>query len=150
MTVIELITVIDAPIEACFELSLSIDLELKAARAHHIRAVSGVTSGIIGPGQQVLWKTKQFGITVSHMSEITGFQRPHFFQDSMLKGIFKSFKHDHFFQTLGVSRTEMRDRLSFSMPLWFLGTVSERLILRPRLIRLLELRNNLIKETAQS
>ena len=150
MTVIELITVIDAPIETCFELSLSLDLELKAARAHHIRAVSGVTAGIIGPGQQVVWKTKQFGITVSHMSEITGFQRPHFFQDSMVRGIFKAFQHDHFFQSLGVRQTEMRDRLSFSMPFWLMGIISERLVMRPRLIHLLELRNNLIKETAQS
>ncbi len=150
MTVIELITVIAAPIEACFELSLSIDLELKAARKHHIRAVSGVTSGIIGPGQQVVWTTRQFGITVSHMSEITGFQRPHFFRDSMVRGIFKSFQHDHFFQTLGPHRTEMRDRLSFSMPFWLMGTISERLVMRSRLLHLLELRNNMIKETAQS
>src|SRR5277367_1247038 len=43
--------VIEAPIETCFRLPLSIDLELKAAKTHHIRAVSGVTVGIIGAGQ---------------------------------------------------------------------------------------------------
>jgi hypothetical protein len=51
MTTIELIPPIEAPIEVCFQLSLSIDLELRAAQAQHVRAVSGVTSGIIGPGQ---------------------------------------------------------------------------------------------------
>lgn len=150
MTTIEVTTFIDAPIETCFELSLSIDLELKAARAHHIRAVSGVTSGIIGPGQRVGWKTKQFGITISHMSEITGFREPHFFQDRMVQGIFKSFNHDHFFQPLDGNRTEMHDVLSFSMPLWLMGAAAERLVMRPRLMHLLKLRNSLIKETAEA
>jgi hypothetical protein len=61
MTVIELITRIDAPIETCFELSLSIDLELKAAKAHHIRAVRGVTSGIIGPGNKLFGRPSNSG-----------------------------------------------------------------------------------------
>jgi len=150
MTTIELTTLIEAPVESCFQLSLSIDLELHAAKAHHIRAVNGVTSGCIGAGQQVAWKTRQLGITVSHVSEITGFQQPLFFQDSMVKGIFKSFQHDHFFQPLGVDKTEMRDSLRFSMPFWLLGIFSERLLIRSRLIRLLLLRNTLIKETAEA
>lgn len=149
MSTIELITLIDAPVETCFRLSLSIDLELKAAKAHHIKAVSGVTSGVIGPGQRVGWKTKQFGISVSHVSEITGFQPPLFFQDSMVQGMFKSFRHDHCFKPLGMNRTEMRDLLRFRMPFWLTGILSEQLIIRPRLIHLLLQRNGLIKETAE-
>jgi ligand-binding SRPBCC domain-containing protein len=150
MTTIELITLIEAPVETCFQLSLSIDLELKAAKAHRIRAVSGVTSGIIGPGQRVGWITRQFGIAVSHESEITGFERPLFFQDRMVKGLFGFFQHDHFFQPLDANKTEMRDSLCFSMPFWLMGAVSERLVVRSRLIQLLLLRNNVIKETAEA
>jgi hypothetical protein len=51
---------------------------------------------------------------------------------------------------LAVNKTEMRDSLRFSMPIWLMGAVSERLIMRPRLIRLLQLRNNLIKDTAEA
>jgi ligand-binding SRPBCC domain-containing protein len=150
MTAIELITPIDAPIEICFDLSISIDLELKAAQGSQLQAVSGVTTGAIGPGQRVGWKTKQFGIAVSHVSEITGFQRPLFFQDSMVEGIFKSFQHDHFFRPLGANKTAMRDLLRFSMPLRLMGAISERLIVRPRLKQLLLLRNRLIEETAMA
>jgi ligand-binding SRPBCC domain-containing protein len=150
MTTIELTTLIEAPVETCFQLSLSIDLELKAAKAHDIRAVSGVTSGVINAGQRVGWKTKQFGITVSHVSEITGFRRPLFFQDSMVKGIFRSFQHDHFFQSLGANKTEMRDSLRFSMPFWLMGAISEKLIIRSRMSQLLLLRNSLIRETAEA
>jgi ligand-binding SRPBCC domain-containing protein len=148
MTTIELITLIEAPIETCFHLSLSIDLELQAAKAHNLRAVSGVTSGAIGAGQRVGWKTKQFGITVSHLSEITKFEEPVFFQDQMITGIFQSFRHDHFFRSLDTNKTEMRDRMRFSMPVWLLGSIAERLIMRPRLVQLLLQRNNLIRETA--
>lgn len=148
MTTIELTTLIDAPVEICFQLSLSIDLELKAAASHRLKAVSGVTSGMIGPGQRVGWQSKQFGITVSHMSEITEFHHPTFFQDRMVHGIFQCFQHDHFFRPLSVNKTEMRDLLRFSMPSWLTGVIAERLIIRSRLTRLLQLRNRLIQETA--
>jgi ligand-binding SRPBCC domain-containing protein len=150
MTTIELTTFIHAPVETCFQHSLSIDLELEAARAYSLRAVGGVTSGTISAGQRVKWKTKQFGITVSHVSEITGFQEPLFFQDSMIKGIFKSFQHDHFLQPLGVNNTEMRDLLRFSMPFWLMSAISERVVMRSRMMHLLRLRNSLIKATAES
>jgi ligand-binding SRPBCC domain-containing protein len=150
MTTIDLVTLIHAPIDTCFQLSLDIDLEIKAARAHYLRAVRGVTSGMIGPGQRVKWKAKQFGVTVSHVSEITGFQAPQFFRDSMIAGVFKSFQHDHFFQPVGVDYTEMRDLLRFSMPFWLMGTLSERLLIRSRMLSLLRLRNDLIKEAGTS
>jgi len=142
MTTVELSTEIDAPVETCFQLALSIDLELEAAKTHHIRAVSGVTSGNIGPGQRVRW------ITVSHVSEISGYRQPLFFQDRMVKGTFQFFQHDHFFQPLRSDKTVMRDLLRFSMPFWLLGIVSERLIIRSRLTQLLLQRNHLIRKTA--
>jgi hypothetical protein len=146
---IELFTLIDAPAERCFELSLSIDLELRAAKGHRLRAVSGVTSGVIGPGQRVSWKTTQFGIVVSHTSEITGFERPVFFQDMMVRGLFRTFRHDHFFRAVSANRTEMRDEMRFSMPLWLMGVVAERLVVLPRLMGLLKQRNQAIKEAAE-
>jgi ligand-binding SRPBCC domain-containing protein len=148
MTAIELTTVIEAPVETCFQLSLSIDLELQAASAYRIKAVSGVTSGTIGAGERVGWETRQFGIDVSHVSQITGFERPLFFQDTMVKGMFGCFQHDHFFKPLGANRTEMRDSLRFSMPFWLMGRIAERLIVRPRLMQLLRSRNRLIAEKA--
>ena len=150
MTLIEATTSIAAPVETCFRLSLSIDLELKAAKSHCIRAVSGVTSGTIGPGDRVGWETRQFGIVVSHVSEITGFRPPVFFEDRMVEGLFQSFQHEHFFRALGPNNTEMRDVMRFRMPLYLLGLISERLFVRQRLTTLLKQRNCLIKETAES
>jgi len=150
MTLIELTTSIAAPVETCFRLSLNIDLELKAAKSHCMGAVSGVTSGSIGPGDRVGWETRQFGIVVSHMSEITAFSPPVFFEDRMVKGLFQSFQHEHFFRVLSPNKTEMRDVMRFRMPLYLLGAISERLVVRQRLIALLKQRNRVIKETAES
>ena len=150
MTVIELTTVIVAPVRICFELALSIDLVLEMGRSHHMRAVSGLTSGRIGAGERVGWKIKQFGITVSHVSEITGYEPPTFFEDRMVAGIFRSFQHDHFFRSVSNQETEMRDLLRFEMPFWLMGRISERLIVRRRFIRLLLERNQLLKRAAES
>lgn len=150
MTIIRLSTIIDAPIEACFHLSLSIDLELSAERQYEIKAVGGVTKGSIGLGQRVTWKTRQFGIWVTHTSEITRLQSPTDFQDAMVHGLFRSFKHDHFFRRVNPNRTEMRDELHFSMPVYLLGTITERLLVKRRLTYFLTARNALIKQTAES
>jgi ligand-binding SRPBCC domain-containing protein len=149
MTVIEQATVINAPIQTVFRLSLSIDLELEASRPIGLAAVGGVTSGTIGLGQRVKWTAKQFGVTVPHESEIAALGRPTYFQDRMIAGLFQSFQHDHFFTALGEHQTEMRDVLQFRMPWWLMAAISERLVVRRRLNRLLQLRNGLIKEKAE-
>jgi ligand-binding SRPBCC domain-containing protein len=150
MTTIHATTTIGAPIEACFDLSLSIDLELTSAQQYGIKAVGGITNGFIGLGERVTWKAKQFGIWVTHTSEITRLEPPSYFQDAMVRGIFCSFKHDHFFRRVNPNRTEMRDELHFSMPSYLLGTMTEHLLVKRRLANLLATRNALIKQAAES
>lgn len=149
VTVIELTTFINAPIHVCFDLSLSIDLELEAMNAYDILAIGGVRTGSIRLHERVCWQARQFGVPVTHESEITRLERPAFFQDTMVTGIFEKFQHDHFFRSVGPGRTEMRDVLQFGMPVWLLGTVSEKLIVRRRLSRLLTDRNRVIKQHAE-
>jgi ligand-binding SRPBCC domain-containing protein len=149
MTTIEKSAIIDAPIETCFDLSLNIDLELAAAHKYDLRAITGVTGGPIGFGQRVTWQSRQFGLRIRHTSEITGFQPPVYFQDKMVRGIFKSFVHDHFFRAISPRQTEMRDLLRFGMPAIMLGRLTELLLVRRRLESLLSQRNTLIKERAE-
>ena len=150
MEIIDLVTHIAAPIQTCFELSLDIDLEIQAAADYGIRAISGKCSGRIGRGERVGWKTKQFGFTVSHVSEITTFEPPAYFEDRMISGIFRSFEHHHHFTSSGPRQTEMRDVLKFSMPLFLWGVISEKILVRRRLVTLLQKRNNRLKRVAES
>jgi ligand-binding SRPBCC domain-containing protein len=149
MTTIEAITIMNAPIEAVFRASLSIDLELSAAKNYGIRAVAGVTSGFIGAGQRVTWQVKQFGVRVTHTTEITGFDAPSYFQDRMVQGMFRSFCHDHFFLALDTGQTEMRDRVRLSMPFFMGGKLAEILFVKRRLVTLLYKRNVAIQNAAE-
>jgi hypothetical protein len=49
------------------------------------RAISGVTSGLIGAG--LTWQGRHFGFTLTHTSRITAYQRPKYFQDCMVRGL---------------------------------------------------------------
>jgi ligand-binding SRPBCC domain-containing protein len=86
---------------------------------------------------------------VKHTTEITGYEAPVYFQDSMVKGLFRSFQHDHFFRSLGPSETEMRDELLFSMPAFLLGPIGERVLVKRRLRELLVKRNEMIRRYAE-
>ena len=150
MQQIHLVTKIAAPIERCFLLSLSIDLH-KASTSHtREEAIAGVTSGIIGPNQSVTFRARHFGLNLTHQSIISAYDRPHHFQDTMLRGMFKSFVHDHDFDLQPDGTTLMRDELRFAAPLGLLGWLAETLVLRRYLTHFLLERNNLIKTVAES
>ena len=53
MAIIELTTVIDAPIDRVFDLARSVDLHTSSTAKTGERAVAGVTAGLIGAGDQV-------------------------------------------------------------------------------------------------
>lgn len=142
-------TWIDAPVERCFYLSLSIDLHQHSTGQTRERAVAGVTSGLIGPDERVTWQGKHFGFTLRHTSEITAYDPPVFFENSMVSGVFHSFRLQHrFIFENGVTKTE--DRLDFAAPLQLLGRIAEALVLRRYMRGFLRERNAYIKRVAES
>jgi ligand-binding SRPBCC domain-containing protein len=145
---IELNTSIFAPIERCFDLSRSIDLNL-ASTGGHQRAIAGVTSGLIGPKQGVTWSGRHFGFVIRHSSRITAYEFPRYFQDSMLQGAFHIYCHDHYFEQSD-GGTLMKDIVRFAAPYGMLGLVVERLVLERHMRKLLEQRNLYIKRAAES
>jgi hypothetical protein len=62
MSVIQLTTIILAPVERVFDLARSIDLHVASTAHTGERAVAGVTSGLLGPGEEVTWRAKHFGV----------------------------------------------------------------------------------------
>lgn len=148
MIQIDLSTSIAAPIERCFDLARSIDLELDSTEGDQ-QAVAGVRSGLIGQGQEVTWRGRHFGIVIRHTSRITAYDFPRYFQDSMLKGIFQSYCHDHYFEAIQ-GLTVMKDVVRFAAPCGLLGRVIECLLLERHMRRLLHGRNLYIKRAAES
>ena len=149
---LEEVMVIHAPIERCFDLARSVEVHL-AGNVHFGEAAvatAGVTSGLIGLGQRVTWRAKHFGAWHNLTSEVTVMDRPVFFQDAMLRGPFKSMKHDHFFRQMSRDAVEMRDVFCFEAPILALGRIAEIAFLGRYMRKLMRERNNVLREIAES
>lgn len=149
MPVLKLHTTIDADIRIVFDLARSIDLHLLSTKETNESAIAGKTTGLIELGESVTWRAKHFGVYQELSSKITAFNRPYFFEDSMVKGAFKSFTHQHIFETVD-DKTMMKDVFEFESPLGFLGSLANKLFLVKYMTQLLQKRNAVIKDVAES
>lgn len=68
----------------------------------------------------------------------------------MVRGIFRSMTHDHYFRQLAAGQTEMRDVFTFAAPLPPLGLIAEAMFLDRYMRRLLRERNEVIRQVAES
>lgn len=149
MPVIELTTSITAPIERVFDLSRSIDLHTNSTSSTGERAIAGVTSGLIGAGEEVTWRAKHFGVWQSLTVRVTVFERPTHFADVMVRGAFRSMEHHHYFEP-SATGTTTRDVFTFESPLGILGHVANFLFLTRYMRAFLAKRNRVIKAIAES
>jgi ligand-binding SRPBCC domain-containing protein len=124
------------PVEQFFDRARSIDLHLDSQQASGERAVAGVTSGLIGHGQEVTWRARHFGVPLTMISRITRLDYPHSFTDEQVQGPFKAFRHVHDFAPTDTGSV-MTDLVEFTAPLGILGTAVERLFLARYLERLI-------------
>jgi ligand-binding SRPBCC domain-containing protein len=145
METIRLATWINAPVQRCFLLSLSIDLHIASAGNSGEVAIDGVTTGLIGEGETVTFRGTHFGMRWKHTSRIDVFRPYSHFRDVMVSGAFRYFAHDHHFAAMD-DGTRMRDEIQFSAPWGPLG----RVLAGRRLKRFLLERNAVIKRVAES
>ena len=136
---------VHAPIERCFLLSTSVAL---VQQTIGMRPVRGRTTGLIEKGDHVLWRGWKFGLPSMHESIISEYERPFFFQDTMARGYFSFFQHDHSFEEID-GRTLMVDIVRFSMPMGALGKVVGKQIVVPHVLNLLLERFSLLKRIAE-
>jgi ligand-binding SRPBCC domain-containing protein len=147
--VIELTTEVHAPIARTFDLARSVELHTDSTAQTNERAVAGVTSGLMGLGDEVTWRARHFRIWQHLTSRITMFEQPFHFRDSMVRGAFRRFDHDHFFTQRG-EITVMRDLFDFQSPFGMLGRIADRLFLIEYMRRFLLTRHAMIKTIAET
>jgi ligand-binding SRPBCC domain-containing protein len=149
MPVIVLRTRVAAPPSRCFDLARDVELHQRSTADSRERAVAGVTSGLLGPGDEVTWEATHFGVRQRLSSRITEFDPPRRFVDEMVRGAFRRFRHEH--QFLAVEGgTEMVDIFDYTSPLGPLGRLANRLFLRQYMSRLLRDRNAYLKQVAEA
>lgn len=122
--------------ERLFDLARSIDAHMDSQKAAGEGAVGGVTSGLIGEGEQVTWQARHFGVPLRMTSRITALDFPASFVDQQVRGPFTSFRHVHEFEATPTGSI-MTDRVEFTAPFGPAGRLVEKLILRRYLERLI-------------
>src|SRR6267154_1904650 len=148
MPVICLTTGIRAPISLCFDLARSVETHILSTAKTQEKAVGGVTSGLMGLNDEVTWEATHFGLRQRLTSRITVLNRPLHFRDSMVRGAFAGFDHDHFFEhEEGI--TTMKDRFDYKSPLGILGKLADLLFLKRYMERLLRTRAEVIRQVAE-
>ncbi len=149
MPIIRIETEINSNIKICFDLSRSIDLHKISTKQTNEKAISGKTSGLIKLNESVTWRAKHFGIYQRLTSKITEFEKPNYFVDEMVNGIFKKFKHEHKFISQN-NKTLMIDIFDYESPFGILGKLADKLLVKQYMNKLLKERNRIIKEYAES
>jgi ligand-binding SRPBCC domain-containing protein len=145
-------TLIDAPVERCFDLARSVEVHL-LGNVHFqesAAAIGGRAAGLIELGERVTWRAKHFCVWHELTSDITSLHHPTYFQDVMVRGIFRSMTHDHYFRQLSNGQTEMRDMFAVAAPLPVLGRIAEIIFLGHYMRKLLHERNAVIRQVAES
>ena len=133
---------INAPIERCFLLSTNVEL---VGRTLGMKPLEGKTSGLVVADDRLLWAGWKFGFPQMHESVISQYERPAFFQDTMARGRFKRYQHDHYFYEMD-DRTVLNDKIRFTMPLGFVGRLVGKFVLVPYLSKRLRRRLTLSEE----
>lgn len=149
MPLIELQTEINSTIEICFDLSRSIDLHKISTAKTNETAIDGVTKGLIGSNQFVTWEAIHLGFKQRLTSKITAYDRPYYFCDKQIKGIFKKIKHDHYFVVVN-GKVLMTDKFLFESPFGFIGQIFNKVFLTEYLKKFLIERNQIVKDFAES
>ena len=137
---IELTTAVLATPERCFELSLSVDAHRSSMSDSGERAISGVTSGMMGRGDSVTWRARHFGIPFTMTSVISQYDAPHRFVDEQESGPFRRWWHEHRFEAVA-DGTLMTDVVEFESPAGPVGRLVNALVLTRYMTKLLEHRN---------
>jgi ligand-binding SRPBCC domain-containing protein len=149
MPEIKLETKIKSNIKICFDLSRSIDLHKISTAETNEKAIAGITSGLINLDESVTWQAKHFGITQKLTSKITKFESPKHFRDEQQKGIFKFIVHDHYFEERG-ENIIMIDYFYFQSPFGIIGKIIDKFVMTKYLTDLLNQRNEVIKNYAET
>jgi len=148
MTTIKITTHYFAPIEKVFDTNRNIDIHQQTASKTKEIAIAGITSGLINKNDTVTWKGKHFGVYITHQSLIPAMIFPTYFVDEQLKGKFKSFKHQHFFEQKE-NYVEVKDLLEYETPYGIFGKLFDKLFLKKHLTNFIIHRNAILKDLAE-
>ena len=97
-------------------------------------------------GTEVRYRIRLSGIPVNWTSRIIEWDPPRRFADIQVQGPYRSWTHTHIFDAQGETRTIIRDRVEYEVPLGPLGEVARVLLVEPRLKSIFDFRAQAYRE----
>ncbi|WP_343689730.1 SRPBCC family protein [Chitinophaga sp.] len=149
MPTIHLTTVIRAPLDRVFDLSRSITLHKRSMAHLQEDAIKGRVNGLIEANDTVTWQAKHLGKIRQLTTRITEMRPKEYFCDEMVEGDFTYMKHEHHFKQIENAVIAI-DVFEFGTPYGRLGRWFEKLYLNKYMTQLLKMRNDVIKDYAES
>lgn len=132
-----------------FNLSRHIGLHKESMAPHKEEAVAGTRFGLIEKDETVTWRARHLFKNRLLRVKITEMQKHAMFVDEQAQGDFRMMKHEHYFKPCD-NGTIVIDLFHFESPFGMLGRWFNSLYLTRYMKRLLERRNNTIKQYAES
>ena len=148
MPTIHLTTFIAAPAERVFDLSRHVELHRQSMVRFREEVVAGIRSGMVEKNDSITWKARHLFKTRLLHTRITEMIRPTLFIDEQSQGDFTSMRHEHHFKPCD-NGTIMIDLFHFESPYGIFGRWFNQLYLTKYMKKLLEQRNNVIREAAE-
>jgi hypothetical protein len=102
---------IEAPIERCFDLVRSVEVHEYTTEIIRGRAEGGRLEGLWQRGDRTLWSAVFFGCRFQLTMEASLVESPHFYNETLVKGLLRNFAHKYTLTTLESGLTVVRDEL---------------------------------------
>ena len=141
MVTIRITKAVKAPMDRCFRLARSIDLQ-RVSRGAAAVPTEGRVSGLIGPGETVTWQSGS-----SLKTRINAYRPPSYYCE-LVEGADLSYEHEHHFAPFN-DGTRIREEIRLT-PKGLFGRIAMRLYLRKRLVRQVEQHIAMLKQVAES
>jgi ligand-binding SRPBCC domain-containing protein len=137
---------INAPIDRCFLLATNIEL---VSLSLNMRPIEREAKGLAQLNDRLLWHGWKFGFPQMHETLITSYERPVFFQDTMERGRFKRYQHEHNFTEID-GHTLLHDKIRFNLPMGWVGDIVAKNVMVPYIARLLHAHLQILKRVAET
>lgn len=139
-------TVIEVPVEVCFDLARDVSKHAESAAFSGERLVPpGRMSGLLELGDLIAFEGRHFGIRQMFVARIVEMLPPRRFVDEMVRGVFRWLRHEHEFH-VHARGTLMRDVVEWRAPL---GSLADGLFLARHMRTFVETKQRNLKRIAE-
>ena len=142
-------TEIDADIDTCFDLARDVGFYYNTLEKFTEIPISDKVTGLMEAGDYVTWETNHLSLMQHLTLKVTEFEKPILFVDEMVRGEFKTYRHEHIFE-VDNDKTVMIDKFEFQSPYGIFGKLVDWVFLKRHFKKLIITRNKTLRLHAEA